>query len=86
MSDNSDIEEPNNHYSEVNKWGTDLIGDENDRRKYILLNKSLLSMNEVEREEILAERAEQRQRWMEDEEIKRKLNKTHSLFFFIYMI
>ncbi|KAJ3105954.1 RNA polymerase-associated protein rtf1 [Phlyctochytrium planicorne] len=50
----------------INEWGDDLMGDEEDRRR-------LNAMNDLEREKVLAERAEQRQLVLDRLELKKKV-------------
>ncbi|KAJ3087359.1 Crossover junction endonuclease mus81 [Quaeritorhiza haematococci] len=62
-----DEDNENSELKEVQTWGDNLIGDDEDRRR-------LEAMTEVERETVLMERAEKRQRVLDRLKILNKLN------------
>ncbi|KAJ3333682.1 RNA polymerase-associated protein rtf1 [Blyttiomyces sp. JEL0837] len=64
--DNSDSDEEDSEWAEMKKWGDDLIGDEEDRRR-------LDAMSELDKEKLLAERAEKLQLVKDRLELKRKV-------------
>ncbi|KAL7754376.1 RNA polymerase-associated protein rtf1 [Sorochytrium milnesiophthora] len=67
--DDDDDEEDEDDDVDDDEWGSDFMGDDEDR-------EYLMSLPELEREQILSERAEKRQMRIEKQELRRKLRQS----------